>query len=207
MNRQAWCGLTVAVCLAACGGSQPPAAAIAEPATAPDTAGQADAVPDAAPDAAPAAAATLDDLRLDFSSSAVDYMQRHAATVPDEARRFADALIQQDADAERCSRYEEAERVFLVDVDGDRQHELLAIYTLEGCGGGGGNDYHRGVKVAREIDGRWQEVLWAPLGSKLTGSRTIAAIGDGSLTLAGNADEPGNLHQQPETVRIPAMPK
>lgn len=147
--------------------------------------------------------ASVDSLDLDFSGAAADALRQRARPAPVALRNTARGLIAAEAQAEDCGRYADGDRLFFADLDDDGQPEGLAIYTLEGCGGGG-NNYTRSAMVLRESPTQgWTRVFDFAMGTKLVGNRVVTRMGGGTLTLAGNG-EAFSSSAPPETVTIPA---
>ncbi len=137
----------------------------------------------------------VDSLDLDFSGAGADAMRQRARPAPVALRSAARALVADAAAADDCDTYPDGDRVFFADLDGDGQPEGLAIYTLEGCGGGG-NNYTRSAAVLRDSPTQgWTKVTEFTMGTKLVGERTVTRIDRGALMLDGSAG--------PQTARIP----
>ncbi len=132
---------------------------------------------------------------FDFSGAALARMRSDARPAPSALRDAARRLVDETASERECGTYPEGERLFVVDLDGQPGEEALLLYTLEGCGGDGGNYYERGGYVLREADGAWAPVADFPLGTKLVGNATISALEPGVVVVSPDGDSMFEPHR------------
>lgn len=142
----------------------------------------------------------IDDTSLDFTDGAAAELRTRATAVPPALRHTVAARADARAREDDCRRYPDADRVFALRVDGHVAPEGLAVYTLEGCGGG--NNYVRQLLVLRSVGGTWHPVIETVLGAKHA-TRRIHGITPDALILGPSGDMPGSSEAPPDTVPLP----
>ena len=142
----------------------------------------------------------LDDTSLDFTDGAAAAVRARAASVPPGLREAVAARADARAREDDCQRYPVADRVFALRVDGHVAPEGLAVYTLEGCGGG--NNDVRQLLVLRSVGGTWHPVIETVLGAKHA-TRRIHGITHDAIILGPSGDLPGSSEAPPDSVPLP----
>ena len=127
-------------------------------------------------------------------------VRARAASVPPGLREAVAARADARAREDDCRRYPDADRVFALRVDGHVAPEDLAVYTLEGCGGG--NNDVRQLLVLRSVGGTWHPVIETVLGAKHA-TRRIHGITPDTIILGPSGDLPGSSEAPPDSVPLP----
>ena len=142
----------------------------------------------------------IDDTSLDFTDEAAAGVRARATAVPPALRDAVAARADARAREGDCQRYPDADRVFALRVDGHAAPDGLALYTLEGCGGG--NHYVRQLLVLRSVGGTWHPVVETALGAKHA-TRRIHGITHDAIILGPSGDLPGSSEAPPDSVPLP----